>query len=127
MAYMSKPKSKKILIVEDELALARVLSLKITGAGYECDIANDGEKALSMISKGGYGLVLLDLILPGMDGFEILEKTKGNKNRPTIVVLSNLSQESDLKRTKELGAKDFFVKSDVQLVDVVNYIKKLLP
>ena len=124
---MIKTKSKKILIVEDELALARVLNLKITGAGYQCDIANDGDKALKMINDGNYGLVLLDLILPGIDGFEILEKTKGNSNRPDIVVLSNLSQESDIKRTKELGAKDFFVKSDVQLVDVVNYIKKLLP
>ena len=124
---MGKTGNKKILIVEDELALARVLHLKISGAGFPCEMANDGDTALKMIQTGEFALVLLDLILPGLDGFEIMEKIKDMKNKPMVIILSNLSQETDVTRAKELGAKEFFIKSDIQLVEIVDYLKKLLP
>jgi len=120
-------KNKKILIIEDELALARVLSLKITSAGYACEVANDGDSGFKLLSNNVYSLVLLDLILPGLDGFEILEKCKTLKHKSPIVILSNLNQGDDMKRAKDLGATDFFVKSDMQLSDIINYVKKLLP
>jgi two-component system alkaline phosphatase synthesis response regulator PhoP len=124
---MEKTKTYKILLVEDELALSRVLNLKFLGAGYHCDLAADGNDAYDKISKENYDLILLDLILPGIDGFEILEKIKASAKKPKIVVLSNLSQQSDVKRAKDLGALDFFVKSDIQLSDIITYVKKLLP
>ena len=118
---------RKILIVEDEIALSRVLALKLTASGFECEVASDGLTAYEKIKAGGFNLIILDLILPGLDGFEILEKTKELKERPKIVVLSNLNQVSDVKRVKDLGAIDFFVKSNIQLADIVSYVKKLLP
>lgn len=123
---MAEVKQKKILVVEDEVALSRVLSLKLISAGFLVDIAEDGQQAYGMISKGNYDTILLDLILPVMDGFELLEKLQTSKNIPRIVVLSNLSQQDDIARVKALGAADFFVKSDVQLSEIIDYLKKNL-
>lgn len=117
---------KKILVVEDEIALSRVMSLKLTGAGYDCEIAENGQVALDKISKSVYDFVFLDLILPVKDGFEVLQAMQGMKKRPPVLVLSNLSQPDDRDRVKKLGAVDFFVKSDVQLTEVLDYLKKNL-
>lgn len=123
---MAEKKQKRILVVEDESALSRVLSLKLVSAGYLADVAENGQEALDMISKNQYDTVLLDLILPVMDGFEVLEKLSGMKTRPNVVVLSNLSQSDDIERVKKLGATDFFVKSDIQLSQIIEYLNKHL-
>jgi len=119
---------KKILIVEDERALAKALSLKLQGAGYETEIANDGEKALAYVTenKSKINLVLLDLMMPNLDGFGFLEAMKEKKISIPTIISSNLSQDEDIKRAKKLGAKDFFVKSDTPLAEIVKKIKKFV-
>lgn len=114
---------KKILIVEDEKPLAHALELKMTHEGYETTVAPTGRQGLEEASTGKYDLILLDLILPEVDGFAILEELKAKKLKPVIVVLSNLGQDEDRKKAEEFGVKNYLVKSNVPLADIVKVVK----
>lgn len=114
--------SKKILIVEDEKPLAHALELKLTQVGYQTRTAGNGEEALKILEAETFDLILLDLILPKTDGFKVLGELKQRKLKTPVMVTSNLGQEEDVKRAKELGAIDYFVKSDTPLADLVGRI-----
>ena len=114
--------AKIILIVEDEPSLANALKLKLSSQGHELDIAENGRVGLEKLKEKKYDLVLLDLILPEVDGFQVLQELQGWESKPPVVVLSNLSQEEDKSRVKALGAIDYFVKSDIELFKLVEYI-----
>ena len=116
----------KILIAEDEKAIASALATKFKAEGYEVDLAEDGEIAIEKVQKGGIDLLILDLMMPKKDGFQVLEELKKAGNTTNVVVASNLSQESDINKVKELGAKDFFVKSDTPLAEICELIKKYI-
>jgi DNA-binding response OmpR family regulator len=113
---------KKILIIEDELSLANALKLKLSSVSYEVEIAENGRIGIDRLKADKYDLVLLDLILPELDGFGVLTELKSWKTKPPVLVLSNLSQEEDIQRVKDMGAVDFFVKSDIELFKIVDYI-----
>jgi len=118
---------KIILIVEDDKLLSDLLLRKL-GNSYEVSHATTGEDALKMLKDEKPALVLLDILLPGMDGFEVLRSIKGSpttKDVP-VVILSNLGQESDIKKGKELGAEKFLVKVTLTLDDIVREIEGLL-
>jgi DNA-binding response OmpR family regulator len=117
---------KKILIVEDEKPMARALELKLTRAGYDAASANDGESGLAYLEKNKVDLILLDLIMPRMDGFAVLEHLRKKGNKTPVVVLSNLSQEDDQKRCTALGAKDFCIKSNTGISEIVDKVKDYL-
>lgn len=117
---------QRILVVDDEKPLNRALYLKLAHEGYEADTAYDGEEALSLIDKNNYSLILLDLIMPKMDGFAVLQKIKEKGNAPPVIVLTNLGQPDDQKRAMEMGAVGFFIKSDTQLSEIIAEIKNKL-
>ncbi|MEI7451941.1 MAG: response regulator [Candidatus Falkowbacteria bacterium] len=117
---------KKILIVDDERAIAHALELKLGIVGFETATAPNGESALQYLSKESVDLVLMDLIMPKMDGFSVLEQMNREGIKTPVIILSNLSQQGDEKRAKDLGAKDFFIKSNITLAEVVEYVKKIL-
>lgn len=119
-----KTKQQKILIIEDEKPMARALELKLTHAGFSVVVANDGEAGLNLAKKNTFGLILLDLIMPKKDGFSLLESLKQEGIKTPVIILSNLSQAEDEKRAKELGAKDFFIKSNTPIADIVEKIKE---
>ena len=121
-----KIKMKKILIIEDEKPIARVLSLKLTREGFETKMANDGEEGMNIVEKESFDLILLDLVMPKMDGFSTLKALNEKKIKTPVIVLSNLSQEDDEKKARELGAKDFFVKSNTPISGVVEMASKIL-
>ncbi|HVW66514.1 MAG TPA: response regulator [Candidatus Peribacteraceae bacterium] len=124
MADKKTAKAKgKILIVEDERPLAHALELKMTHEGYETTVASTGEEGLKEASSGKYDLILLDLILPGIDGFAILQALKEKKIKTVVIVLSNLGQDEDRKKAEEFGAKQYLVKSNVPLADIVKVVK----
>lgn len=123
---MANTTKKRILIAEDEKPLANALGLKLTSSGFEPVIVNNGREALETIEKGNISLILLDLIMPEVDGFEVLEEMQKNGNKTPVIVLSNLGQEEDIKKAKAFGAKDFFIKSDTPIVDVVAKVKSSL-
>jgi len=110
---------KHVLIVEDEKPLAHALSLKLTNAGFEVTNAENGQQALDLLEAKTYDVVLLDLMMPVLDGFQVLEQLKAKGKMPYVIVLSNLSQRVDEDRVLALGAKKYFIKSDISLSEVV--------
>ncbi|MBI2033809.1 MAG: response regulator [Candidatus Liptonbacteria bacterium] len=118
--------TKKILIVEDEKPAAKAFGLKLGRAGFESEVAFDGVDALAILAKKNFDLILLDLVMPRMDGFEFLAELKNRNIKTPVIVTSSLSQEEDAKRAKDLGAIDYFVKSDTPIADIVEHVKKVL-
>jgi DNA-binding response OmpR family regulator len=117
---------KKILIVEDERPMARALDLKLTHAGFEVQSAFDGEEALKKIGEEKYDLVLLDLIMPKLDGFAVLEGIKNKGITVPVIVLSNLGQKEDEEKAKKLGAWDYLIKSNTPISEIVKEVSKAL-
>lgn len=119
-------KAKYILIVEDERPLARALELKLTKEGYKTSTAANGSDAVSLLEKGDYDVMVLDLVMPQYDGFHVLEYVHEKKIAIKTIVLSNLSQNEDIKKAKDFGAIEYFVKSNTPIVDLVEKVKQAL-
>ena len=118
---------KKILIAEDEEVLLNVLKDRFEAEGWEVTTARDGEEAVESIKKIRPDLVLLDLLMPKKDGFEVLKEIRGDpefKTLPIIVVLSNLGSDEDIKKALALGANDYFVKTQHPMSEIVEKAKK---
>lgn len=118
----------KVLIAEDDKFLSKIYATKLKKEGIEADIAYDGEEALTKLRASKPTLVLLDLIMPKVDGFAVLEamhKDPDLKKIP-VIVLTNLGQETDMKKCKDLGVKDFVVKANSSIQEVIEMIKKYL-
>lgn len=119
----------KLVIVEDEEILQSVLKEKFEEAGFDVSTASDGEAAIPLIQKVNPKIVILDLLLPKKDGFEILKDLKGLKDRselaniPTVIVLSNLGQDEEIKRALALGAATYFVKTQHPIKEIVEKVK----
>ena len=117
---------KRILIVEDEKPLSHALEMKLGHEGYETHVVTNGTDALAALEKDRFHMILLDLIMPVMDGFAVLSALKERKNTVPVIVLSNLGQAEDQAKTKELGAIDYFVKSNTPIADIVSRVKATL-
>lgn len=121
---MEEPK-KKILLVEDDEGLAEVYKARLDAEGFDVYHCDNGESALSDAIKYRPNLILLDVMMPKISGFDVLDilhntpETSGIK----IIMLTALSQESDKDRAKELGADDYLVKSQVVITDVIERIR----
>jgi len=118
--------NKKILVVEDERAIAKAMELKLKSSGFEAMVAFDGLEALKILKKEKFDLIIIDLVMPRLDGFGTLEEIKKMKIKTPVVVSSNLNQEEDMIRAKELGVADFFVKSNIPISKLVEKIKKII-
>lgn len=119
---------KDILIVEDEPFVVNVYKTKLTKEGYSVHVAEDGEKGWKIAQDVEPDLILLDLILPKMNGFDVLENLKSSENLRDIpvLILSNLGQQSDIQKGLDLGAKDYLVKSDTSLKEVLEKIQSVI-
>jgi CheY-like chemotaxis protein len=119
---------KKILLIEDDKFLRELMNKKLMTLGYDVVSAADGESGLVMIKETKPDVVLLDLILPGINGFEVLEKAKQDPEIANIpvVILSNLGQGEDIEKGLALGAKDFLVKAHFTPQEIVNKLKSIL-
>lgn len=116
--------SKKVLIVEDERPLAHALQLKLEREGIETQIATNGEECLKFINEQKFDVVLLDMMMPVLGGFAVLEEINKMTTKPTVFVLSNLSVHDDQDKVLSMGAKKFFIKSDTPLSVIVEEILK---
>ncbi len=119
---------RKILIIEDDVFLRNLETNRLKKDTYEIITASTGDEALEKINEPNIDLILLDLILPGVDGFDILKKIKETENLKTIpvIVFSNLSEEKDIKKAKEMGADEFMVKSNFSLSELSEHINTVL-
>ncbi|MFH0852270.1 MAG: response regulator [bacterium] len=119
---------KLILFVEDEPTLQKTLGRALEGEGYEVQSALDGQSGLALVGRIKPDLVLLDLILPKMDGFEVLKKLKENPETSDIpvIVLTNLESPQDIEKALSGGATSYLVKANYELEDVVKKIKDII-
>ncbi|MBL7141864.1 response regulator [Patescibacteria group bacterium] len=119
----------KIALIEDDKFLLGAMNDKLLREGFSVFTAVNGEGAMELIKKEKPDLILLDLIMPVKSGFEVLEDLKNDnelKNIP-VIILSNLGQESDIEKGKELGAVDYLIKADFKMKEVIEKIKGHLP
>jgi len=118
----------KILVVEDDKFLRELITQKLSREGYDVKEAVDGEDGVVKVKKEKPDIILLDLILPGIDGFEVLAKIKEDsetKNIP-VVILSNLGQREDVERGLKLGAVDFLIKAHFTPGEIIEKIEKIM-
>lgn len=117
---------KKILIAEDEKPMLHAMQIKLEHAGFEVVAVENGIDALDELKKKSFDLLILDLMMPEMDGWGVLESLKKQGSKTVIIVSTNLSQEEDEKRAREYGAKDFIVKSNTPLTEIISRIQKVI-
>ena len=118
----------KVLIVEDDVMLNKIYQTKLGIVGYKVFAAYDGEEGIKKMEEAAPNIVLLDLMLPKKNGFEVLETVKQNikLNHIPVIILSNLGQGDDIERGRALGADDFLVKSNVKLETVLEKVEQVL-
>lgn len=117
---MTEEKKGKLLVVEDDEFISAIYAKKLSMEGYGVRLAENGEKALSMMREEKPDLVLLDIIMPVMDGFETLRQIRADEKLRDIkvAVLSNLSEDKEMSQTRELGAVDYIVKANISVADL---------
>jgi CheY-like chemotaxis protein len=123
-----EPTAKTILLVDDEQFITIAYRTGLEQAGYQVVVAQDGEAALMELQQTKPDLILLDLIMPKLNGFEVLQALRDNPELAAIpvIVLTNLSQPSDEAEARSYGVADFIVKADVSLGDVLDRIEQVL-
>ena len=120
--------ASKILIAEDDQFLCKAMTTKLTKEGYEVKIALDGVQLMDLLKSYIPDLIILDLLMPKKDGFEVVKEVKADpklKNIP-ILIASNLGQSSDIQQILALGATDYLIKSEFTLESLVQKIKNIL-
>lgn len=118
----------RILIVDDEEILRRIYTDRLTFEGFTVDTAADGEEALSKIRTSPPNLILLDILMPKLNGIQVLEQISTDTNLKTIpvIVLSNVANDENIKKALALGAKDYLLKTNFSPNEIINKISTLL-
>ena len=118
----------KILLIEDDPFLLSMYSIKFEAEGFVVVSADDGEKGLEMAKKTDANIILLDILMPKMNGFEVLEKLKEDERtrKIPIILLTNLNQKDEIEKGLILGADDYLIKAHFMPSEVVTRIKKIL-
>jgi DNA-binding response OmpR family regulator len=117
---------KKIIIVEDEEVLRNLLKKKLENEGYEVEVAEDGEIGIEKIRETKFDLILLDIIMPKMGGFDVLEAMQRDESisEVPVIVVSNSGQPVEIDRAQKLGAKDWVVKTEFDPQEVIKKVKE---
>ena len=118
--------AKKILLIEDEQLMIELLERRLIQEGYEVAVAKDGVEGLEKMKEVKPDLILLDIIMPRMGGFEVMEKMNENEEfkKIPIIVVSNSGQPVELDRAKRLGAKDWLIKTEFDPQEVIDKVIK---
>jgi len=119
-------KKAKILIIEDEQPLVELLSTKLAKEGYSVSFAYDGEEGFKLIKEIKPDLILLDIVMPKMDGYEVLEKLSEEGNKIPVIIISNSGQPVEIEKTRKLGAVDHLIKTEFNPIDVLNKVHECL-
>jgi DNA-binding response OmpR family regulator len=119
---------KKIMIVEDDRFLSSLMKARLEKEGFAVLQAFDGEEAMQLLKTEIPSLVILDLIMPKVTGFEVLQMISitPQLDKVPVVIVSNLAQDSDIEKARQLGAKEYFVKVKVSIDDLIGRIKSLV-
>lgn len=125
---MKNGQGKKILIVEDERSLVEIMGMKLKKEGYEVFSAQSGKEGVEKAKTEKPDIILLDIIMPGMNGYEVLEILKrgiGTASIP-IVIVSNSGRDEEIEKGRSMGAVDYLVKSQLSLDEMAERIGQLL-
>ena len=119
---------QKILIIEDDPFLSEMYAAKFNQAGFEVGVAIDGKDGLKKVEEDKPDLILLDIVLPKADGFEVLEKIKNNKEleKIPVILLTNLGQKEDVDKGLKMGADEYIIKAHFTPSAVVAKVKEIL-
>jgi len=119
---------KKILLVEDDPFLVDIYATKLKESGFSVEVATYGEFALKKVKEDKFDLLILDIVLPHLDGWEILRSIKSDKKLKDlkVIILSNLGQKEEVEKGLELGAAKYLIKAHYTPTEVVEEIKKYL-
>ncbi len=118
---------KRVLIIEDEEIMLKLLKRKLS-QDYEVFTATDGQQGLDMIKRAAPDLILLDLVMPKMDGFGVMEEITKDENLKKIplVVISNSGQPVEMDKIKEMGARDWLIKTEFDPQELSDKVKKII-
>ena len=116
----------KVLIAEDESLVSDVLSRKLIKEGFDVTVAVNGQMALDKLKAGKFDLLLLDLTMPDVDGFQVLTQLKEQNIAMPIIVISNLSQPEDVAKAKALGAQDYIIKASANPAFIVQRVRECI-
>lgn len=124
------PSEYKILLAEDEPFLSGMYQTKLQLEGFDVALASNGEEALEKFKKDKFDIILLDIMMPKLNGFEVLKSIRGSSDKQKakipVLVLTNLGQKSDIEQGLLLGANDYIVKASFTPAQVVEKIKKFI-
>ncbi len=128
VSYNVRKGMEKILLIEDEELIIRLLSKKLAAIGYDVSLAMNGEEGLEKIKQIVPDLILLDIVMPRMGGFEVMAEMKKDENIADIpvIIISNSGQPLELEKAKELGAADWLVKTEFDPKEVAEKIQKYI-
>ncbi|MBU6501017.1 MAG: response regulator [Patescibacteria group bacterium] len=121
------PNKKTVMLIEDDKFLSSLVKARLEKEGYGVMQAFDGADALELLKQSRPELIIMDLIMPKVSGFEVLESISLNPelNKTPVIVLSNLAQDSDIEKARRFGAVEFFVKIRVSIDDLVKKVKTI--
>jgi len=126
--FGNKSLGKKVLIVEDDALLSKALSAAFLKEKCEVAVVDNGLNVVEAVKNFWPNIILLDLIVPGLDGFAVLKelKTDTKTQKIPVAVISNLGDEGDVKSAKALGADEYFIKSNTEIEKIVRYVRNEL-
>jgi len=119
--------AKNIMVIEDDRFLSSLVKTRLEKEGFVVIQAFDGEEAINLLRKEPPDLIVMDLVMPKVNGFEVLQSISiaPQLEKVPVVILSNLAQDSDIEKARQLGAKEYFVKVKISIDDLVQRIKDL--
>lgn len=119
---------KQVLLIEDDPFLIDIYTTKLRESGFSIEVATDGKEGLRKLKEKKFQLLVLDIVLPHIDGWKILNEIKNEKKLKNlkIMILSNLGQKEEIKKGLEFGASKYLIKAHYTPSEVVDEIKKLL-
>lgn len=125
---MDKPAQKKILIIDDDPFIADMYVLKFKAEGFEVEAANDGKVGMKLAAAMKPDVILLDVVMPAMDGFDVLQKLRSDESlgHPKIIFLTNFGQREDIRRGIQLGADGYIIKAHFTPSEVSAKVKEML-
>ena len=123
----AKENKVKVLIVEDDPFISDIYVVELESKGFKVDLAVDGEDAMKKLTKDHYSLVVLDLLMPKKDGFQVLSEIKANPNLKTpVLILSNLGRKEHISKAMDMGAADYLIKTQFTPQEVVKKIEEII-
>jgi DNA-binding response OmpR family regulator len=119
---------KTIMLVEDDKFIVDIYETKLSHSGFNVIVANNGKEAVDLLAENTPDLMLLDLVMPYMDGFDVLKEMHDSPewSKIPVILLTNLSQKEDIEKGMQLGAKDFLIKSHFTPSEVLKKIEALI-